>query len=280
MAPALENVAAAARAVDEPRPCRRRPDAHAPEQCDPLSGELLPQRLEPFGRVPLIADRADLPRLPPCVDDRVGVLDGACDGLLEEDGQTTFHRCHGRAAMMQRRRRHPESIDRLPFEELVPVLVDRCPGRRGLLCAGAVEVADGDHFVPELAEQEDVVRGDPARAHDSDAKRLGAHDVTLLVRAGSESACADPERAKIPEGGRPRPRCSCRAGRNPQERMPTAQIPEGVRLRGRAALAAQLGIRRSGCRPRKSLKASACAAALLLPRSSESAGADADRANP
>ena len=77
----------------------------------------------------------------------------------------------------------------------MPVLVDRCPGRRGLLCAGAVEVADGDHFVPELAEQEDVVRGDPARAHDSGAKRLGAHDVTRWSAQAPDAACADPERA-------------------------------------------------------------------------------------
>ena len=82
--------------------------------------------------------------------------------------------------MEQGRSRHPDRVELLPLEQLLPVRVRPGAVRCELLRALEIDVAGGDDVVTELAEDEDVVGGDPPGADEPDPER-NRHGATLFV---------------------------------------------------------------------------------------------------
>ena len=89
-----------------------------------------------------------------------------------------------RLAVREGRHAHPERVELVSVEQLVPVFVHRSTRGRELLCACAVDVADGDELrVVPFRERRDVVRRDPAGADEPDPE----HRPTLRVRPQGHS---------------------------------------------------------------------------------------------
>ena len=180
LAPALENVATALRAVEEPRATDGRPDVATQEQSNLLSLERARQVVENVRPAPLVADRADGVALLGRSDDCLGILLRSSNRLLEVDVDPARERGHRCLSVRERWRADPDRVGPLPREELLPPLVDTRSGRRNVLGATRVDVADGDHLCISTRRQHfEVASGDPACAEEPHAKRR-VHRITLL----------------------------------------------------------------------------------------------------
>ena len=131
-----------------------------------------PQVVEYFGRVPLVTNRADRLASPGRRDDRLGVLLGSRNWLLEVNVDAALERRHRRLSVREWWRADPDRVELLPREKLVPPLVDVRAGWRKAFGATRVDVADShDLCVFALTQGFEVISGDQAGAHNPDAKR-------------------------------------------------------------------------------------------------------------
>ena len=123
MARALEQVAAALRAVQEPRTALRRARADSDQEPKLLAVERLAQVVEHLDRAPLIADGTYCSALFRRLHDRRRVVEVARDRLLEIDMDPALQRLDCGLAVQPRWGADPHGIRCFALEQLAPVRV-------------------------------------------------------------------------------------------------------------------------------------------------------------
>ena len=173
VASTLEDLPAALGLVHEPRPAGHGAEVPADEHGDLLPAERLARLLEELARVPLVPDRAHRRARLGRRHDRVGVGQRAGDRLLEIDVHAGGQGRLDGPAVVERRRAHPQHVEILALEHLLPARVRASAARAGdRLGPVGVDVAGGDELDARRGvDRRHVDSGDPAAADDPCPKR-------------------------------------------------------------------------------------------------------------